>query len=143
MQEPNQVRKTSGNAFFLYSSFSRSIRGSWYWGLTGTPAKASTFAVTNMCKWLNCDSLDLNAEDLINKVIKRNVPNLELPELSLEEIFITLSDSERALLSSLSSETNDDIETMLKLCSHHQISDRVRNDGYMLFITVFSHNGFL
>ena len=104
-----------------------SIRGSWYWGLTGTPAKGSSYALSNMCQWLNCRSMELRSTDLLEKVIKRNVPNLALPALSLEEVFITLTNSERALLSSLSSETNEHVKTVLQMCSHHQISSQIVN----------------
>ena len=104
-----------------------SLRGDYYWGLTGTP-KSDHFqdlAYLNPSDRLTkvCAKNIPARYEFIRKHIKRNVPNLELPPIENETVWIEMSAHELALLQ-LKNHRNRSTKEQIMMCSHYQLSEK-------------------
>jgi hypothetical protein len=103
------------------------------WGLTGTPNSeilsqlfeysdtSTSFKYAKMCPELNF------------KHVKRNVPNLELPPIETETVWIDLSAHELALLRWKGRDSSTRQEIMM--CAHYQLNEK-ESVGVNEFMTV-------
>ena len=102
------------------------LKGDYIWGLTGTPKPTPL----NDLKYFNpsdrfvevCKKNDLAGCEFIHKHIKRNVPNLQLPEIQTETVWIDLSAQEWNLLR-LKSQHRASTKEQIMMCSHYQLNE--------------------
>ena len=102
------------------------LKGDYFWGLTGTPKPNPL----NDLKYLKpsdrfvevCKKNSLADCEFIHKHIKRNVPNLQLPEIQTETVWIDLSAQEWNLLR-LKSQHRTSTKEQIMMCSHYQLNE--------------------
>ena len=102
------------------------LKGDYIWGLTGTPKPTPL----NDLKYFNpsdrfvevCKHNVLASCEFIHKNIKRNVPNLQLPEIQTETVWIDLSAQEWNLLR-WKSQNRTSTKEQIMMCSHYQLNE--------------------
>lgn len=110
----------------IVQNFVKSISSDYIWGLTGTPKASLLSAVLPYFqpsnRLLTVVNNNKNAEqEFESKFIKRNVPDLKLPPLINETVWVDLSPSERFLFDIKS--VNPNTRQKIMMCSHYQLSD--------------------
>lgn len=107
------------------------IKGDFVWGITGTP-KLNCFAdFEEVANFFNIpkekkDHLLNNSVVMIEfrqKFVKRNVPNLCLPPIIYETVWVKPTFGEKVFLDMMTS--NNDIKTQIMMCCHYQIGDHI------------------
>jgi len=103
------------------------LRGDFYWGLTGTPKDypLEDFPYLKPSKRLY-DVYNKNKvahKEIVRKHVKRNVPDLKLPEIHNETVWIDLSAHELNLLRWKSQHSTNTKEQIM-MCSHYQLSEK-------------------
>lgn len=103
------------------------LQADFYWGLTGTPDKnpfddISIFRPS--CRFKSvCKNNNLAEKEFIGKHVKRNVPDLKLPEIENEIVWIDLSANEWAMFRWKASSSTS-IKEQIMMCSHYQLSEK-------------------
>ena len=107
--------------------FVHTFQADYVWGLTGTPSLKNLadqfdyFNLPDRLIKLHRNNGYANSE-FRHKFIKRNVPNLQLPPIELETVWINLSANEMALLAWKGREAS--VKEEIMLCSHYQLSEK-------------------
>lgn len=116
------------------------IKGDFIWGITGTP-KLNCFAdFKEVVDFFNIpqEKKDhiLNNSVVMNefrkKFVKRNVPNLCLPPIIYETVWVKPTFSEKVFLDMMTSK--NDTKTQIMMCCHYQISDHITKSVGQAFI---------
>ena len=116
--------------------FSSSFQADYVWGLTGTP---SLEQISDQFLYFKPSERFLKVyndnnyakKEFNHKFIKRNVPNLQLPPIEPETVWVDLSPHELALLSLEGRETS--VRQEIMMCSHYQLTEKgtVSVDAFM------------
>lgn len=108
----------------------RSLQADYHWGITGTPKFSMAKDIVDIFYYLNirfsstsCRSNYMACEELLKKFVKRNIPDLKLPPLTNEVIWVTATPSELVLMRMYSDNWNTSKTIMM--CSHFQISESI------------------
>lgn len=127
LDEFHELEATSKNVRESVKNF----RADFVWGLTGTP---NSDILKQLFEY-NVPSLNYNdtCSELKYKHVKRNAPNLELPPIETETVWIDLSAHELALLRWKGRESSKREEIMM--CSHYQLNEK-ENVSVNEFMTV-------
>ena len=123
------------SAKVIVQNFVKLISSDYIWGLTGTPKASVLSSVLPYFqpseRLLTVVDNNKNAEqEFESKFIKRNVPDLKLPPLINETVWVDLSPSERFLFDIKSA--NADTRQKIMMCSHYQLSDTAVSSGQFL-----------
>ena len=104
------------------------FKADFVWGLTGTPKMREL--LTQMAYLhpserliLICNSNSNALAELKHKYVKRNVPNLELPPIINETVWIDLTSRELALMAMKKSSGNSTRDEIMKCC-HYQLDEK-------------------
>lgn len=108
--------------------FVQNLHADYVWGLTGTPklnnlwGDLNYFSASARLKTVyKCNSYAM--KEMEYKYIKRNVPNLELPPIVTETVWVNLSSHELALLS-MRGHSNSSVRDQIMKCCHYQLNER-------------------
>ena len=98
-----------------------SFEADYVWGLTGTPTPDILSDLFKYCKPES--GIPKTSSELKFKHVKRNVPNLELPPIQNETVWIELSADELALLRWKGGESRG-AKAEIMMCSHYQLAEK-------------------
>ncbi|KAI8622742.1 hypothetical protein BC830DRAFT_672 [Chytriomyces sp. MP71] len=109
----------------------RLMQGDTMWGLTGTPRFESTATIMEFAEFLNMNvnswrNETVEAVRFIQHRVRRNDPDIKLPDPVFETIKVTQTVLEAAFYKSCA---NLGTEALLKLCSHYQIGNEAGGIG--------------
>ena len=110
------------------------IRADHIWGLTGTPNFTTIPTVLRYFHIsVNLESVltgNLFAHnEFIRKFVKRNEPDLNLPPIENEIIWVRMRSTEQVLHDWKSERASH--RTRLMMCSHYQLADKSKNEAFM------------
>lgn len=104
-----------------------------YWGVTGTPKFDSEGEIVGTLQYIGVHQSyselfktnKIVQGEFLRKFVKRNVPDLKLPPLSHEVVWVEASPSELALMNAIGG--NRTVQEEIMMCSHYQIVQSVSN----------------
>lgn len=107
----------------------KSLKADLHWGITGTPKFESCEDFTALFPYLNIPDTNnevilknkMAREEFLAKFVKRNVPNLELPPMIHETVWVHATAEELALMTAMNYTRT--IEQRIMACSHYQIAE--------------------
>lgn len=110
------------------------LRADHIWGLTGTPTFTSLpatlryFNISAQLETILTGNVFAHNE-FIRKFVKRNEPDLNLPPIETEIVWIQLRSTESVLHNWKSERASH--RTKLMMCSHYQLADKPENGAFM------------
>jgi SNF2 family DNA or RNA helicase len=112
----------------------KKLRADHIWGLTGTPNITSLpvvlryFRIPVILESILTGNIFAHNE-FVRKFIKRNEPDLNLPPIKNETIWVEMKSSERILHDWKSERASH--RTKLMMCSHYQLADKPKTEAFM------------
>lgn len=106
-------------------NFAKNLWADFCWGITGTPKFGNSNDIVEVFPYLNIAESwagafrdnQMTQHEFMSKFVKRNVPDLKLPPMIHEVVWVEFSPSERALIAALPRNTSVADEIMS--CNHY------------------------